>query len=240
MPPLSENTADQPPIEQPESSETPKEQPTPLPEQPVVESPPEPEPAPAPEPTPEQPAPPIEEPISVPAPQPEPVPEPAPAPLPEPIQEVILDNKNEISKAVNAHEQKNPEIQVQEQPAPQPALEPAPVATPEPAKHDANITEGVPERVLALTSEELDAARRLWAREHISDAQKQANRNRHARMIERMDTIEKVIKKKPGISTHLIANEVHLSEKLVSGYIQNLVKAGRIEGRGNTGNRRYF
>lgn len=99
--------------------------------------------------------------------------------------------------------------------------------------------DGIPQKVLDLTPEELDAARRLWAKEHISAAQKKANDSRHARMLERMNEIEAYIKNHPNATVREVALEMNLSEKLTSGYLQKLVKAGRVRARGNTNNRRY-
>jgi len=53
-----------------------------------------------------------------------------------------------------------------------------------------------------LTAEEINAARKLWAREHIAEAQVQSNKSRNARMNERMNKIEKIVKTKPKISVH--------------------------------------
>lgn len=108
-----------------------------------------------------------------------------------------------------------------------------------PAAAESQPVNGIPQKILDLTPEELDAARRLWAREHIAEAQKQANKNRHARMMSRMAEIEKVVKQHPSSSIHEIANKVQLSEKLTSGYVEKLVHAGRLRAEGNTTNRRY-
>lgn len=125
---------------------------------------------------------------------------------------------------------------------PTPAVAPTTeeLPTPDPAKHEQKYAEGIPERVLALTKEELDAARRLWAREHIGEAQKASRESRKKRMNEAMNEIEKIVKKTPASRIHSIANEIGLSEKLTSSYVEKLVAAGRIKGRGNTGNRRYY
>ncbi len=113
-------------------------------------------------------------------------------------------------------------------------------ATPVPAEHVDKDTEGVPERVLALTSDELDAARRLWAREHIAGARAQSNSNRKAHMNDMMDAIEKIVRANSQTTVHSIANQINLSEKLTSGYLQKLVHAGRIKATGNTNSRRYY
>ena len=128
--------------------------------------------------------------------------------------------------------------EVEKTPAVAPTTQELP--TPEPAQHEQKYTDGIPERVLALTTEELDAARRLWAREHIGEAQKASRDSRKKRMNEAMNEIEKIVKKTPDSRIHSIANEIGLSEKLTSSYVEKLVAAGRIKGRGNTGNRRYY
>ena len=109
-----------------------------------------------------------------------------------------------------------------------------------PAKHDPKYTKGVPKKVLELTDEEINAARKLWAREHIAYAQKQSNVNRKIRMNKMLDSIEAVVKKNPQTTTHAVANDIGISEKSASGYLQKLVKAGRINASGNSRNRRYF
>jgi predicted transcriptional regulator len=118
-----------------------------------------------------------------------------------------------------------------------PALRDAPIA---PAKHDPKYTKDVPKRVLELTEEEIEAARMLWAREHIAEAQTKSNISRKKHMNEMMNEIEALVKANPEINTHAIANKVNLSEKSASSYIQKLVKSGRIKASGNTHNRRYF
>lgn len=109
-----------------------------------------------------------------------------------------------------------------------------------PAVHDPKYTKDVPQRVLELTAEEINAARLLWARENIGQAQKQANRNRNARMNKRMDVIEAFVKTNPQTSVRLISNAVQLSQKLTSSYLQRLVRAGRIHATGKTQNRRFY
>ena len=200
--------------------------PTPPEPSPAIEPQSEPEPAPMPEPTPEPPSPSTEEPVSAPAPPPDPIPEPAPVPA-------------------------------QPEPTPAPERKPAEAAEPPTAKEvpkadkpkEASVEEenaeppeygnGIPKKVLDLTPEELDAARRLWAKEHIGEAQKKANESRHKRMIERMSEIETYIKRHPNVTVHEISQEVNLSQKLTSGYLQKLVKAGRVEASGATNNRRF-
>jgi hypothetical protein len=109
-----------------------------------------------------------------------------------------------------------------------------------PAKHDPKYTKGVPKKVLELTDEEIEAARKLWAREHIADAQKQSNVNRKIHMNKMLDGIEAVVKNNPQTTTHAVANDIGISEKSASGYLQKLVKAGRINASGNSRNRRYY
>jgi predicted HTH transcriptional regulator len=140
------------------------------------------------------------------------------------------------------------------EPMPEPAPESVQASTPShltekqikwdtsvaPAKHDPKFTKDIPKRVLDLTDEEINAARLLWAREHIAGAQKQSNLNRKINMNNIMSEIEAVVRANPNTTTHAIANSVKLSEKSTSGYIQKLVKAGRIKAAGNSRNRKYF
>jgi predicted transcriptional regulator len=179
--------------------------------------------------------------------EPEKAPEPTPAPPPPPIKD-----------EPGATESKATELKVEESkvesqtkpiatPLPRsssaelttgdPVVEtPPPVA---PALHDPKYTRDIPQKVLELTAEEINAARLLWGREHIAAAQAQGNRNRRARMNGRMDAIEKLIKTEHMSTTHAIAGGVRLSEKLTSSYLQKLVHAGRIKATGNSSNRRY-
>lgn len=106
-------------------------------------------------------------------------------------------------------------------------------------KHDPRFTKDIPAKVLELTDEEIDAARKLWAREHLDQARAKANENRKVHMNQMMKEIEKFVKTNPGTSVHTIANSVRLSEKLTSGYLEKLVKAKRVKASGNTRNRRY-
>jgi hypothetical protein len=194
-----------------------------IPETPIkIETPP-PEPAAAPVPdvpmqTPEIPVPIVE------APQPAPAPLEVPSPTIEPVVETA-------PQAPAPLKQEAPAVVDEEKP-----VETPPTA---PATHDPEITDGIPKKVLDLTPQELDAARRLWAREHLPQAQKKANESRHARMLERMKEIEKVVKANPNTTVHEVANNVGLSEKLTSGYLQKLVHADRISASGHTNNRRF-
>jgi predicted transcriptional regulator len=193
----------------------------------------------------EPPAPPIVE-----TPEPKPIIEPSVAPEATPVMapmQTTTSPSPEVPSATNESIEHKEEIQhttpaVVGEAEPTPAVAPTTqeLPTPEHAQHEQKYTDGIPERVLALTKEELDAARRLWAREHIGEAQKASRDSRKKRMNEAMNEIEKIVKKTPDSRIHSIANEIGLSEKLTSSYVEKLVAAGRIKGRGNTGNRRYY
>lgn len=224
---VAAETAPVPAQETPEAqAETPLPEPAPEPA-PVPEIPVEVAPAPTPPPEPETP-PVIEEPTQT----PEPTPPIAPTPeLAEPPKATVEDNPKEPVKAPEATPITQP---APESPAPEP-LEPTPPSPLPPSPSE----KGIPQKVLDLTPEELDAARLLWARQHIGEAQKQANRNRHARMLKRMAEIEKFVKANPGCTVHEVSLEVALAQKLTSGYLQKLVHEGRVTASGNTGSRRF-
>lgn len=218
-------------------------------EEPIIETPPQPpetSPIPEPEPIPEPPAPPqVEEPVAEPTPPPAPEPEPIiekPPELP-PLQEVPSVPVPEKPPVKDEPEAKEPETPTTPPLAPTP---PPPAETPPstphlaPAVHDPKYTKDVPQRVLELTAGEINAARLLWARENIGQAQKQANRNRTARMNKRMDEIEAIVKARPQTTVHTIANEMQLPQKTTSSYLQKLVHTGRIRASGKTHDRRFY
>jgi predicted transcriptional regulator len=123
-----------------------------------------------------------------------------------------------------------------------PPLAPVLPSTPPlaPAKHDAKYTKDVPRKVLELSDEEINAARLLWSREHIAEARSKSNTNRKDRMNKMLDMIEATVKNKPQTTTHIVANSMKISEKTASGYLQKLVKSGRIRASGNSRNRLYY
>ncbi|MDO8265646.1 MAG: hypothetical protein Q7T41_01735 [Candidatus Saccharibacteria bacterium] len=241
--PIVEETPAPEPALEPQVQEPAKEPPAQeQPEEPAPTPPPPPAPEPIPEPAPQVevvppptpesiPTPPIiEVPIAPPAPPPDPIPEPPkPEEKPTPVKEEPATKEPKV-------ETPPPVVPT----APPIAETPPPTLPIAPAIHDPKYTKDIPQKVLELTPEEINAARLLWAREHIAGAQIQANKNRNARMNRRMDEIEKIVKAKPQISVHEIANGIQLSQKLTSGYLQKLVRAGRIHATGNTNSRRFY
>jgi hypothetical protein len=220
----------------------------------VAEVPQIPEPAPSPPQEPPQPEPakeppaqeqPEETPAQAPAPPPTPAPEPIieePQELP-PLQEVPSAPVPEKPPVKDEPEAEEPKLETTPPvvPPPPPIAETLPATPPlVPAVHDPKYTKDVPQRVLELTAEEINAARLLWARENIGQAQKQANRNRTARMNKRMDEIEAIVKARPQTTVHTIANEMQLPQKTTSSYLQKLVHTGRIRASGKTHDRRFY
>lgn len=241
-------TEDGPPTLEEETAPTP----LPEPETSPSDTPAEPTPQPASQP---EPPPHVEEPAPVPettVPVQEPSPEP-PAPEPK-IETPPAVEEPALQPGTTPPVASTPPITHIPEPIPGKKEEYEPVSTPAPQVEESSPSEpqaevptpaepeqvsDIPQKVLDLTPEELDAARRLWAREHIAGAQKQANKSRHERMVSRMAEIEKVVKNNPSSSIHEIANKVKLSEKLTSGYVEKLVHARRITATGQTNNRRY-
>ncbi len=215
---IVEDEAKEPPAQEPAKEPEVQEQQ----EEPVVTPPPTPEPEPI-----------IVEPTLPPPPAPEP---PKPPVKDEPVAEEPVDKTEDRSTKVEDDAGSEPKVE-----STLPVVETPPTTPPiAPAVHDPKYTKDIPQKVLELTPEEINAARLLWAREHIGAAQAQANRNRTARMNERMSEIEKIVRGKPQISVHEIAKSVGLSEKLTSGYLQKLVHGGRLHATGNSWNRRFF
>lgn len=230
---------DKPVIETPLPPETTVEVPLlPIEETPAP-LPPEtmPEPAPSPEPEPI-----IENPVAPVLPKVEPKPDSKPAPEPEPIPKQEPEGpeveKPKIVKPVELPATPAVAPTPQVVPPTTPPVVPTPAVAP--AKHDPKYTKDIPKRVLELTDEEINAARKLWAREHIDGARNKANANRHEHMNEMLNQIEAVVKASPNTTTHKIANSLNISEQMTSGYLQKLVKARRIKASGNSRNRRYF
>ncbi|MBP6961949.1 hypothetical protein KBB49_00220 [Candidatus Saccharibacteria bacterium] len=226
---VEESAGSESKVEEPVVEETP-----PPPVDPAPEPPPTPTPAPTPEPE-IVPQPTIEPP----QPTPEPIveePVPAPEPPKPPVKDEPVDKTEDRSTKVEDDAGSESKVE-----STLPVVE-IPPTTPVvvPAVHDPKYLKDIPQKVLELTAEEINAARLLWAREHIGTAQAQANRSRTARMNERMSEIEKIVRGKPQISVHEIAKSVGLSEKLTSGYLQKLVHGGRLQATGNSWNRRFF
>ena len=166
--------------------------------------------------------------------------QPAPAPKPKVQDKPAISDKEHLISEEKAEPQDaisdKEHLIIEEEKASVNAQEPKSHIAENQVKRD----ELTPEQKAAqLTEAELEAARRLWAKQHIGQAQKKSNESRHARMLERMNELEKLVKAKPNATVHELANKMNLSERLTSGYLQKLVHAGRIKASGNTNSRRY-
>jgi hypothetical protein len=200
-------------------------------------------------PEPELPAPPAEEPPSPPSPEPEPAPAPIPAPIPvpeplaEPVPEPVPEPVIEAPPVVDTPSQVTDKPVLRDTPiAPvaEPTLPVAPTPPIAPVLHDPKYTKDIPQKILELTPEEINAARLLWARENIADAREQSFKNRREHMNQMNAEVEAIVKANPQTTTRDIALEMSISEKSASGYLYRLVKAGRIKSSGNSHNKRYF
>jgi hypothetical protein len=240
----------QPAVEGPEAEvapPTPEPQPEQVIEVPVAETAHESEPIPeskAPEPTLE----------------PTPVPE-TPPPTPEPEQAPIA----ELTPPVAT--EPPPvlvEVKVEEVPTPTPGLTPVepskhpdpatvepPKPTPEPPKEEPVVApppptpepeagmNGIPQKVLDLTPEELDAARRFWISNNIRSIQKLSTKARHTRKLDLLNEVESFVHSNAPVKLSKVAYELNISEPKASDYLRLLTKANRIKAIGNTTNRYY-
>jgi|GEM_PF-6280846 len=206
-----------------------KPSPEPQPEQvsdtPAVEPNPEPFPEPTvPEPTPEH----------TPAPEtPPPTPEPEQAPIVEPTPP-----PPDTAEVSPPPEPPKPEITPAVPPKPPdavPAEPPKPEPQPEPPKE----LGGIPQKVLDLTPQELDAARRLWITKNIHSLQKLSTKARHTRRLDLLNQVESFVHANAPVKLSKVAYELNISEPKASDYLRILVKSGRIKATGQTTSRRY-
>jgi hypothetical protein len=127
-------------------------------------------------------------------------------------------------------------------PVPEPSsLQPAEEATvveqvPEVTAPDKN---GIPQKVLDLSPDELDAARRLWASRTIHDTQKASVEARKERVRTNTDRVEHFVKKYGPTSVRTVALELGMSTRSASAYLVGLANQGKLKATGTTTNRRY-
>jgi predicted transcriptional regulator len=199
----------------------------------------------------------------------EPIPEPAPPPTPEPVAEPvpIIEEPTATPTLEETATEATPALEpetlpvvvptppVVVEPVIEPEPEKAPVSTPEPTpeqpKEEPVIvtpppvlespkdTGGIPQKVLDLTPEELDAARRLWATQNIKSVQAKSAHDRTARRDALLREIERYIKSNPPATLSMIAYHANISPRKASDYLRILVKSKRIKATGATTSRRY-
>lgn len=227
---------DQPIVTEPVAEVTPSPEPQPeqVSEVPVVEPIPEPVIEPTP---PEQ--------ITEPTPEPQtppPTPEPEPTPIVEPTPPVAPETPPVASVPLQ------PPTVEQVTPEPVPPIEPTPeqpkeepvVASPTPQSPEpAVVKDGIPQKVLDLTPEELDAARRLWASQTIHDTQKKSVQARKDRVEQNMQRVEHFVKKYGPTTVRTVGLELGMSTRSASSYLIDLSKKGKIQATGQTTTRRY-
>lgn len=110
------------------------------------------------------------------------------------------------------------------------------VQAPEVTTSDKN---GIPQKVLDLTPDELDAARRLWASRTIHDTQKASVEARKERVRINTDRVEHFVKKYGPTTVRTVALELGMSTRSASAYLLDLANHGRLKATGTTTNRRY-
>jgi hypothetical protein len=139
---------------------------------------------------------------------------------------------------VTPPEPSKPEPTLVEPPKPP---EPTPVepAKPEPLPDPPNNKDGIPQKVLDLTPEELAAATRLWASRTIHDAQAKSVHVRRVAYERQLEEVVKFVKANAPVSVADIALKFGLTRKSVYNYTTSLLKQGRIKGEGQT-SRRVF
>ena len=214
-------------------------QPEPQPEQviepPVVEVAPEPTPEPIPEPQ-----------------TPPPTPEPEPAPMADPTPPVVEETPPVVSapsepptpdpvvaepvKPAEPTPEPVPPIELTPEP---PKEEPVAVAPPPPNPEPAVGKDGIPQKVLDLSPQELDAARRLWITNNIHSLQKLSTKARHTRKLDLLNQVESFVHANAPVKLSKVAYELNISEPKASDYLRILVKSGRIKATGQTTSRRY-
>lgn len=212
---------------------------------------------PSPEPQPEQVSEvPVVEPVPEPVPDPI-APEPAPEPIPEPqtpppTPEPDKTPPPETAEASPPPEAPKPDPVVAEpaQPVettpepskltPEPPKEEPVVASPTPQSPEPAVgKDGIPQKVLDLTTAELDAARRLWASRTIHDTQKASVLARKDRVEQNMRRVEHFVKKYGPTTVRTVGLELGMSTRSASTYLIELFNNGRINATGNTTARRY-
>jgi hypothetical protein len=215
--PVAESVVTPDPVLAPEPTSEPIPEPSP---EPVVESLPESAPEPIYEPIPE-PAPVTEVPVVVPKSEPVIAPEKAPLLAPTPLPVVVEPVAPKVEpEAVRPVEEK-------------------PVETPAPVSEAPKEQGGIPQKVLVLTPEELDAARRLWASRTIRETQKVSVQARKEKVTENLKRVEHFVKKYGPTTVRTVGLELSMSSRSASAYLMTLASQGKIQVTGATTSRRY-
>lgn len=227
-----------------------KDKDQPITPEPVAEVPPSPEP---------QPEQVIEAPVAEPVPEPVPdpiAPEPAPEPIPEPqtlpptpepeLTPIVVSTPPQPETPPVASVPLQPPTVEQVTPEPVPPIEPTPeqpkeepVVVPPPTPEPAVGRDGIPQKVLDLSPQELDAARRLWITKNIHSLQKLSTKARHTRKLDLLNEVESFVHANAPVKLSKVAYELNISEPKASDYLRILVKTGRIKAQGQTTSRRY-